>query len=188
MAGEVIGTVLDRSFYSPKHFPCVVQEPAQVKNILRMFWRAFWMFWRVQAGRCSYFMLQAHPCPQVCWGPCGCGPIPALAMNMDHLSTCRDKAKATCQWQVWLPLFHALWQYLLPHCPQGLPRSVFSTRSPIFPILMPLSRLGCSWAGAQHGSCHHGDGWVNFAVETRGPKSWLTALLGCECHRRHVHP
>lgn len=69
MAGEVLGTVLDQSSCSPKHFPHVVQEPAHVKDVLRMFWRGFW---RVQASRPQPSRVPGTLLPLGVLGLCDC--------------------------------------------------------------------------------------------------------------------
>lgn len=93
-------------------------------------------------------------------------------------------------WRVWGDVLESPgWQTQQLHPPgTSLPSGVLRLCGLSFPILVPPNGLRCSRAGTQHGGCRCGDGWVNIAVEARGPKSWLPALRGRECHRRQVHP
>lgn len=152
------------------------------------------MFQRVQAGRRSRFVLQAHPCSRVCWGRVIVSPSLPSPRAWSISAPARTELKAQ-HWQhvpaaSLAPTICHLMAVVTTPLPSGPapPEVFFPPTASVSASSSLRAGLGCSRAGAQRGSCHCGDGWVNFAVETRGQKSWLTALLGCECHRRHVHP
>lgn len=65
-----------------------------MKIVVQMFWRGFGVFWRVQAGRHSRFVLQAHPCLRLCWVVYLC-PCPCPRRDCGASRHVGDRAKGT---------------------------------------------------------------------------------------------